>query len=213
MELEIKDLHRFTTFVVSIKLAFHQYLLNTSEPVLFHTGNAAQAAALLPQLKEALDGKALKYIFVSHFEADECGGVSTILDAYPAAHVVCSEVTARQLDGFGLVKECVTRKPGEKLTTDDYELEFIGYPSEMHLWEGLLAIENRRKVFFSSDLMMRFGQVTTSMVPSAWQTEITGIRPEQIPDTERRMRLQSVLTKLKPQFVAPGHGPILDLRK
>lgn len=36
--------------------------------------------------------------------------------------------------GFGITNQVLVKKPGEKLTSNDYELEFISYPSEMHLW-------------------------------------------------------------------------------
>lgn len=204
-----QDIYQFSTYIPQINLSFHQYLLFTNEPLLIHTGNTQQATALIPQLKDVLNGKDLKYIFVSHFEADECGGLSLILDHFPNAKLICSEVTARQLTGFGLVKEFIAKKPGEKLTTDNYELEFFSYPSEMHLWEGLLAMETQRGIFFSSDLMIRFGEANKTIVESDWETEINSIRPDQIPDPERQIQLQQTLRQLNPKFAATGHGPCL----
>lgn len=206
-----QNLDQFSTHFSPINLSFHQYLLTTHDPLLVHTGNLQQAMALVPQLKAALNDQTLTYIFISHFEGDECGGLSHILKHFPEARPVCSEVTARQLSGFGVTNEVIVKKPGEKLTTAEYELEFISYPSEMHLWEGLLAIENRREIFFSSDLMMSFGDAGGTIVESDWCTEIKNIRPEQVPDPERRAQLQDALTRLKPRFVATGHGPCLKL--
>lgn len=211
MSIINQDLHQFSTYIQPINLSFNQYLLSTDEPLLLHTGNVQQATALVPQLKAILNIKTLKYIFVSHFEADECGGLSHILEHFPGAKPICSEVTARQLSGFGLANEFITMKFGEKLTTNDYELEFFSYPSEMHLWEGLLVIENRRGIFFSSDLMMRLGEANGTIVESNWHTEITNIRSEQVPDPERRAQLQQSLMKLEPRFVATGHGPCLKI--
>ena len=208
-----QDLHQFSTHIQPINLSFHQYLLSTEEPLLLHTGNIQQATALVPQLKAVLNGKLLKYIFISHFEADECGGLSHILEHFPNAQPICSEVTARQLSGFNLVNEVITKKPGEKLKTSDYELEFFSYPSEMHLWEGLLAMENQREIFFSSDLMLRFGEASGTVIESNWHTEINNIRPEQVPDPERLKQLQQILTQLNPRLVATGHGPCLKLSK
>jgi len=213
MSIVDQDLHQFSTFIQPINLSFHQYLLSTDEPLLLHTGNIQQATALAPQLKAVLNGKMLKYIFISHFEADECGGLSHILDHFPEAKPICSEITARQLSGFGLVNEVITKKPGEKLNTSAYELEFFSYPSEMHLWEGLLAIENQRGIFFSSDLMIRFGEEIGTIVDSNWHAEINNIRPEQVPDPARLAQLQQTLMRLNPKFVATGHGPCLKLSK
>ena len=211
MTLLNQDIHQFSTYIPPINLSFHQYLLSTDEPLLLHTGNTEQATALIPLLKDVLKHKDLKYIYISHFESDECGGLSLILEHFPGAKPICSEVTARQLSGFGFVNDVLIKKPGEKLITNDYELEFLTYPSEMHLWEGLLVMETRRRVFFSSDLMIRFGEADGTVIDSDWHTEIDNIRPDQVPDPERRVQLQQTLRQLNPVFVATGHGPCLKL--
>jgi flavorubredoxin len=211
MLIKGEDLHQFSTYIRQINLTFHQYLLLADEPILIHTGNVKQAEAMLPQLKVALNGKDLKYIFISHFESDECGGLAVILKHFPKAKPICSQTTAQQLSGFGLINDAIVKKPWEKIKTNDYELEFFSYPSEMHLWEGLLAIENRRGIFFSSDLMIGFGEQIGTVKESNWNTEINNIRPEQMPDSEGRVQLQQTLVQLNPSFVATGHGPCLKL--
>ncbi|NLK20195.1 MAG: MBL fold metallo-hydrolase, partial [Synergistaceae bacterium] len=143
---------------------------------------------------------------------DECGGLPLLLEEYPEAVTVCPEVTARQFAGFGQNVKTLVKKPGEKLATKDYELEFISYPSEMHLWEGLLAMENRRGVFFSCDLMIRRGDGDGVVIDSDWETEINGIRPEQIPDPAGLEALQKTLRTFSPGFVAAGHGPCIRLK-
>lgn len=206
-----KDLYQFSSYIPPIHLTFHQYLLLTEEPVLVHTGSIQQADALIPELKAILNGKALKYIFISHFESDECGGLSLILRHFPDAKPICSEVTARQLSGFGITNDIIIKKPGDTLITKDYELEFISYLSEMHLWEGLLLMENRRKIFFSSDLVFRLGNAHGKSLEGNWQDEVNNITPMQVPDHEKRLELQQVLGKLTPNFIATGHGPCVKL--
>ena len=63
----------------SVDFSLHQYLLMGDEAILIHTGTLNYSKELIPKLKEVLDGKNLKYIYVSHFESDECGGLSEIL--------------------------------------------------------------------------------------------------------------------------------------
>lgn len=205
------NLHQFSSYVPPVDLTFHQYLLLTDEPVLVHTGSMQQAESLIPQLKSVLNGKALNYIFISHFESDECGGLSLILKEFTEAKPVCSEVTARQLNGFGITNYAIIKKPGEILITGGSELEFISYFSEMHLWEGLLLIENKRKIFFSSDLMFRLGKADGSVIDGSWQEEVNNISHMQVPDPEKRLQLQQNLKKLNPKFVATGHGPCVRL--
>jgi flavorubredoxin len=206
-----ENLYQFSSYVPPIDLTFHQYLLLADEAVLVHTGNIDQAKALVPQIKDALNGKTLKYIFISHFESDECGGLSEILKEFPEAKPVCSEITARQLGGFGIANDFIVKKPGEKLTTNDYELEFISYVSEMHLWEGLLMIENKNGIFFSSDLMFRLGEASGKVIQSHWENEVNSITHEQIPDPDKRHEIKATLLKLNPEFIATGHGPCVRL--
>ena len=131
------ELYQFTDVIEPMQLSMHQYLLMTDEPVLIQTGAVPQAQATLPKLKELLGDRPLKYILVSHFESDECGGLSLVLKEYPEAITVCSEVTARQLWGFGLAYNIEIKKPGEKFAGSDFEFDILAYPSEMHLWEGI----------------------------------------------------------------------------
>jgi len=211
MAVIYKDLYQFSNYVQPINLTFHQYLLLADEPLLVHTGNIQQAEALIPQLKEVLNGNELKYIFISHFEVDECGGLGIILKHFPQAKPICSEVTARQLSGFGITNEFIIKRDGEKLTTNEYELDFINYPSEMHLWGGLLMLENKRNVFFSSDLMFNLGEAAGAVAESRWDDEVNNISHEQIPDPNKRSELQQNLLKLNPKFIATGHGPCIKL--
>lgn len=206
-----ENLYQFSSYVKFIDLTFHQYLLLADESVLIHTGNMQQAKDLIPKLKEVLGEKELKYIFISHFESDECGGLSLILKEFPNAKPICSEVTARQLSGFGIVDDVIIKKPGEKLISDDYELEFISYLSEMHLWEGLLLMENKRKIFFSSDLMLRRGEAIGKVIDSSWEEEVKSIEPHQVPDPDKREELKTILSKLSPKFIATGHGPCVKI--
>ena len=206
-----EDLYQFSSYIPPIDLSFHQYLLLTEEPILVHTGSIQQAEALIPQLKAILLGRALKYIFISHFESDECGGLSIILKHFPEAKPICSEVTARQLSGFGITNDTLVKKPGEKLNLGDGELEFISYPSEMHLWEGLLLMENKRGIFFSSDLVFRLGKANGSVIVGNWQAEVDSVSAEQVPDVQGRKKLQETLAQLNPKFVAVGHGPCIKL--
>lgn len=179
--------------------------------ILIHTGSMQQVEVLVPQLKDILKGKALSYVFVSHFESDECGGLSHILKHFPEAKSICSLVTARQLSGFGITDNVIVKKPGEKLVSEGYELEFINYPSEMHLWDGLLLMENKRGIFFSSDLIFRFGKSAGEVIEGDWKSEIDGITQEQISDPGKKEQLQRNLEQYNPEFVAVGHGPCLKI--
>lgn len=205
------ELYQFTDVIEPMQLSMHQYLLMTEEPILIQTGAVPQAQATLPKLKELLGDRSLKYILVSHFESDECGGLSLVLKEYPDAITVCSEVTARQLWGFGLAYNIEIKKPGEKFTGSDFEFDILSYPSEMHLWEGILFVETKRGIFFSSDLMFGIGLNHGQVVENTWSEVLKSSGVEYIPNTDMQAKVLEDLKLLKPKFVASGHGQCIKV--
>jgi flavorubredoxin len=205
----LEDLTQFQSYRAPIDLTFNQYLLAGSLPILVHTGDMDTAGELEPRVRSLLGSRPLAFIVISHFESDECGGLRRWLDRFPEASPVCSEVTARQLAGFGISRTALVRKPGELLEAGDWTLEFLAYPAEMHLWEGLVAFERRRRILFSADLFIRRGLPRPAIQGLVWRDEVEGISPAQVPAPDARAVLQTTLAALPVEYVAPGHGPFL----
>jgi flavorubredoxin len=205
------NLYMFNSYNQYINLSFSQFLLLGGEPVLMHTGSYQMAEELIPKLKDMLGDKRLSYIFVSHFESDECGGLSLILKHFPEAKTVCSAVTARQLTGFGFSNEVIVKAPEEGLSLNSLKLKFISYPSEMHLWEGLIAFETEYGLLFSSDLFIRMGKISDTVVDSNLGDELAKIAVHQIPDPAALKTMQETLLKLPVKYIVPGHGPVLKM--
>ena len=203
------DLHLFSSYNKLVDLSFNQYLLLGSEPLLIHTGSIDQTIELLPKIKSILGERALSYIFISHFESDECGGLRTLMDEYPQVKPICSQITARQLIGFGLANDIIIKAPNDILESEDYKLRFIGYPSEMHLWEGLVAFEENRSLLFSSDLFIRHGEIKDTIINSNWTQENREISIERIPSQTALKNLQETLANFDVKYILPGHGPCI----
>lgn len=205
------DLYLFRSSGGGAPINFNQYLLLGKEPLLVHTGSSKLAVELAPRIKEILGNRSLSYIFISHFEGDECGGISHIMDSFPDAVPVCSMVTARQFMSFGLDYNVMIKAPGDALKTDDYKLDFVSYPSEMHLWEGLLAFEAERRVLFSSDLFIHFDRLNDRVINSSIDNELQTITEQQVPNPDAMQKIKDVLFKLDVKDIAPGHGPYIKL--
>lgn len=206
--LEItKDLYQF-----SIKIPFgdgftlHQYLLLSEEPVLIATGSMEHAENILPDIKKLLNGKELKYIIFPHFESDECGGLPVFLREYPDVVTICSKLSARELPGFGYKGKIEPKEQDDILVGDGFSFKFINYPSEVHLQDGIVFYEENRKIFFSSDLMLRFGDGCNQIINNTWKQEVDSINAQIIPDENKLNILKNNLYTLKPTFVAVGHG-------
>jgi flavorubredoxin len=53
--------------------SFNQYLLVDDQPLLFHTGPRALFALVSQAMATVMPLERLRYVGLSHFEADECG--------------------------------------------------------------------------------------------------------------------------------------------
>jgi flavorubredoxin len=74
--------------------SFNQYLVVDDQPLLFHTG----PRKMFPLVREAVESvipvTQLRFIALSHFEADECGSINEWLAAAPQSVPLCSRVAA-----------------------------------------------------------------------------------------------------------------------
>ncbi|GKU26583.1 MBL fold metallo-hydrolase [Clostridium folliculivorans] len=207
----LENVYKINHGIPNVTINFNQYLVVGKKSLLVHTGNYVMAKSLVPKLKELLDGGSLDYIFVSHFESDECGGINVLTEAFPEAEVICSKTTDMQFKGFNLNAKTLVKKPEEFLETENLSLKFIKYPSEMHLWEGILAVDTKRKLLFSSDLFIHWDTMKETEITSDIKTEINNITLQQIPSPEALEFIKNTLLALDIKYIACGHGPFINL--
>lgn len=77
----------------------------------------------------------------------------------------------------------------------------------------MLLFDRKRRVFFSSHLMIRFGESHDMAVESDWEQEIQNITDIRIPDRAKREDLKKELRNLNPLFIATGHGDLINLKE
>ena len=155
MEPIFDKLYQFTYKIPGMPLDCHQYLLLRDPAILFSVGSADMARDFLPKVKELLAGRPLKYLFISHREWDECGGLAVLHKMFPETIVICSQNAAGNFkfnDYDGKVIACT---PGQPFTDGGLELVFLPYPVEPHYNLGLLAYEKNSGVFSSADLFLK----------------------------------------------------------
>ena len=74
--------------------SFNQYLVLDDQPLLFHTGPRRMFPLTRDAIAKVLDPAKLRYLALSHFEADECGALNDFLAIAPQSVPVCSTVAA-----------------------------------------------------------------------------------------------------------------------
>ncbi len=136
---------------------FNQYLVVDEEPLLFHTG----PRQMFPLVREAIAGvmpvERLRYIGLSHFEADECGAMNEFLAAAPHAVPLCGQVAA--LVSVNDVAERPARAlaDGEVLSLGRHKMRWFDTPHLPHGWECGLLMDSTTRTFFCGDLFTQGG--------------------------------------------------------
>lgn len=201
-----KKLYQFSIYIPPMDFTIHQYLYASNPSILFAAGTAGQAKHILPEIKEILGERELKYIFVSHMESDEAGGISVFKKEYPNVTVICGNLAARELGGYGYDGNVIA-KCGEDIIEDgELKLRLFDYPAEVHNQDGIVCLEENSGIFYSADLMLRYGNGVGNVIKSAWSDEVEAINEDRIKDDKQREKLQSRLFKANPKFIAVGHG-------
>ena len=145
-------------------------------------------------------------------ESDECGGLAVFREEYPEVTVVCSALTAREFAGFGYPGSLLAKTGGSVVQGAGFSLRCVEYPSEVHLQNGLTFYEETRNIFFSSDLMLRFGCAAGKTLSCRWSDEVNGIGLDRVPNENKLHDLKSALEKISPKFIAAGHGFCVTLK-
>ena len=201
-----KNLYQFSIYIPPMDFTIHQYLLAGDPAILFAAGTVQQAESILPDIGKILGDKQLKYVFVSHMESDEAGGVFELHKAYPDLTVICGNLAARELPGYGYTGKIKAVSDGETLTDGSLDLQFIDYPAEVHGQNGALCLEKNSGIFYSADLFLRFGNGIGKTLYSVWKDELMVMDAARVPVADQRRKLQNSLLRISPEFVAVGHG-------
>lgn len=137
--------------------SFNQYLVVDDEPLLFHTG----PRRLFPLVSEAIAAvmplARLRYVALSHVEADECGALNQFLAAAPEAVPLCGQVAAMVSIG-----DLADRPPkglvdGEVLPIGKHRLRWLDAPHLPHGWECGYLAETTTATLFCGDLFTQPG--------------------------------------------------------
>ncbi len=136
---------------------FNQYLIVDEAPMLFHTG----LKGLFPLVSEAI-GRVipvakLRYVGLSHFEADECGALNQFLAAAPNAVPVCSQVAALVSLGDYADRAPRALADGEELALGRHTMRWFDTPHVPHAWECGLMLDTSTRTFFCGDLFTQGG--------------------------------------------------------
>jgi flavorubredoxin len=137
--------------------SFNQYLIADDAPLLFHTGQRKLFPLVSEAIRAVLPVERLRYLALSHFEADECGALNEFLAAAPNAEPICGQVAA-----MVAINDFANRAPraladGEELALGRHTVKWFDTPHVPHAWECGLMLDTATRTFFCGDLFTQGG--------------------------------------------------------
>ena len=139
--------------------SFNQYLIVDREPLLFHTG----WRKLFPLVREAIASvmpvERLRYIALSHYEADECGALNQFLAIAPEATPMCSQIAAITSVDDLCDRSARALADGEEVKLGQHVVRWLDTPHLPHGWDCGYLFESTTKTLLCGDLFTQGGAV------------------------------------------------------
>jgi len=168
-----EGIYRINTPVVipgGVGFSFNQYLIVDDDPVLFHTGPRKLFPLVRDAVASVLPVDRLRYIALSHVEADECGSLNEWLAVAPHSAPLCGGVAA-----MVSIEDLADRRPrpladGEALPLGTHTVRWFDTPHLPHAWECGFLAEDRTRTLLCGDLFTQGG----AALPALTEVDILG---------------------------------------
>ncbi|MEY8391509.1 FprA family A-type flavoprotein [Lachnospiraceae bacterium 45-W7] len=205
-----KDIDLFESqYIVPNGVSYNSYVILDEKVAVMDTVDARRGDEWMKNLEEALAGRSVDYLVVSHMEPDHAANVQALAEKFPEMKVVGNAKTFPMIAQFfdiDLSQRSHVVAEGDTLSLGSHELTFVMAPM-VHWPEVMVSYESSEKILFSADGFGKFGALDTE---EDWACEarryyfnIVGKYGAQV---------QALLKKaagLDIQMICPLHGPIL----
>jgi len=145
------------TFPDGAGFTFNQYLIKADQPLLFHTGPRRMFPRVRDAVGRVLPVGRLRYVGLSHFEADECGSLNEWLAVAPTAEPVCGRIAAMVSINDVADRPARALADGEALSLGTHSVRWFDTPHLPHAWECGFLLEARTRTLLCGDLFTQGG--------------------------------------------------------
>lgn len=188
--------------------SFNQFLVVDEQPLLFHTGPRKMFAVVREQIQKVIPLSKLRYIALSHYEADECGALADFLAAAPQARPACSSVAANVSISDLTDVEPIGLEDGQSLDLGRHKLVWQSTPHVPHGWECGYFFDATAKTLFCGDLFTQPGTGEEPLVTGdiLGPSEVFRKKMDYFSHSENAPALMEKLAQLNPSVLACMHG-------
>jgi flavorubredoxin len=191
-----------------MRFSFNQYLLVDDAPLLFHSGPRRMFALVRDAIARVMPPERLRYIGLSHVEADECGALNDFLALAPEAEPLCGTIAAQVSIGDLADRPARALADRETLSLGRRQLQWFDTPHLPHGWECGLPMETTTRTFFCGDLFTQPGAGDVALTDGDILGPSEAFRAQMdyfahAPDTAQRL---ATLAAERPTTLACMHG-------
>ena len=198
-------------YVVPEGVSYNSYLILDEKVALMDTVDARGMKEWEQNLLEALDGRKVDYLVISHLEPDHAGSIGRLVELFPEVTLVGNAKTFAMLPqffDFPLEGHTLTVAEGESLSLGVHTLHFYMAPM-VHWPEVMVTYESSEKILFSADGFGKFGALDAEDA-EGWACEARRYYFNIV--GKYGAPVQALLKKaagLDIATICPLHGPIL----
>ena len=196
-------------YVVPNGISYNSYVILDEKVVVMDTVDTRATEKWFQNLENALNGRTVDYLVVSHMEPDHAANIQALAERYPNMQVVGNAKTFQLLSQFFTIDvsaRSIIVKEGDTLNVGSHTLQFFMAPM-VHWPEVMVTYEQSEKILFSADGFGKFGALDTE---EDWDCEARRYYFNIV--GKYGMQVQALLKKaagLDIQMICPLHGPIL----
>lgn len=196
-------------YIVPNGIAYNSYVILDEKVTVLDTVDDHMLKEWMDNLEEALDGRNVDYLVISHMEPDHASNIQVLAEKYPEMKLIGNAKTFKFLEQFfdlDTTGREIVVKEGETLSTGTHTLQFFMAPM-VHWPEVMMTYEQSEKLLFSADAFGKFGALD---VDEDWACEarryyfnIVGKYGAQVTAVLKK------LGSLDVSAICPLHGPVL----
>jgi glyoxylase-like metal-dependent hydrolase (beta-lactamase superfamily II) len=146
-------------------LAVNAFVIKAKEPVLVDTGMGIDSSEFMNSLESIMDPKDLRWVWLTHDDADHAGNLQRVLEAAPNARLLANSLAVLRSSTAWPVpmNRVYWLNPGDSIAVGDRELTAVRPP----LFDNPTTIgiyDKKSNAFFSADF---FGAIISAPVHNA----------------------------------------------
>ena len=145
---------------------FNQYLIVDNAPLMFHTGLRGLFPVVSEAIRAVMPLEKLRYVGMSHFEADECGAMNQFLAVAPQAVPVCGQIAAMVSVNDYADRPAHALADGAELSLGRHAVRWFDTPHMPHSWDCGLMMDMTTRTFFCGDLFTQGGKGEQALTES-----------------------------------------------